>query len=154
MAGGRHFGGRFTYNGNNREELLCRESDAHCVAVNGQILDGERTLGQETCLLWLQRARSCCVGGGDLCAARVGDAGDELNAVQVYEGVGRAETLENGRVRQWSNQRLHEHWRLPLVSVEVALRRVGWLQTMLRDETNHAQPLAEIYWTILGERSS
>ena len=48
---------------------------------------------------------------------------------------GRAKTVENGRVRQWSNQWLHEHWWIPLVSVEVAVRRVGWLQAMLRDET-------------------
>ena len=58
---------------------------------------------------------------------------------------GRAKTVENGRVRQWSSQRLHEHWRIPPVSVEVAVTRVGWLQAMLRDETNHAQPLAEIF---------
>ena len=38
------------------------ESDAHCVAFNGQVLDGEGTLGQETCHLWLQGARSCGVG--------------------------------------------------------------------------------------------
>ena len=64
---------------------------------------------------------------------------------------GRAKTVENGRVRQWSNQRLHEHWRIPLVSVEVAVRRVGWLQAMLRDETNHAQPLAAIFGRFLGK---
>ena len=63
----------------------------------------------------------------------------------------RAKTVENGRVRQWSNQRLHEHWRIPLVSVEVAGRRVGWLQAMLRDETNHAQPLAAICGRFLGK---
>ena len=28
---------------------------------------------------------------------------------------GRAKTVEDGRVRQWSNQRLHEHWRIPAV---------------------------------------
>ena len=55
----------------------------------------------------------------------------------------RAKTVENGRVRQW--QRLHEHWRIPPVSVEVAVSRVGWLQAMLRDETNHAHPLAAIF---------
>ena len=55
-------------------------------ALSGQILDGEGTLGQETYHLWLQGAQSCRVGGGDLSVARVGDAGDQLNAVQVYEG--------------------------------------------------------------------
>ena len=46
-------------------------------------------------------------------------------------------------------QRLHEHRRIPLVSVEVAVRRVGWLQAMLRDETSHAQPLAAIFGRFL-----
>ena len=64
---------------------------------------------------------------------------------------GRAKTVENGRVGQWSNQRPHEHWRIPLVSVEVVVRRVGWLQAMLRDETNHAQLLAAIFGRFLGK---
>ena len=34
------------------------------------------------------------------------------------------------------------------------VRRVGWLQAVRRDETNHAQPLAAIFETIIGERSS
>ena len=81
-------------------------------------------------------------------------AGDQLNAVQVREG-DATRPCKNGR--EWtsetvSNQRLHEHWRIPHVSVEVAVRRGGWLQAMLRDETNHAQLLAAIFWTILGER--
>ena len=37
------------------------------------------------------------------------------------------------------------------VSVEVAVRRVGWLQAMLRDETNHAPPLAAIFGRLLGK---
>ena len=53
---------------------------------------------------------------------------------------GRAKTVENGRVRQW---------RIPLVSVEVAMRRVGRLQATLGDETNHAQPLAAIFGRFL-----
>ena len=63
----------------------------------------------------------------------------------------RAKMVENGRVRQWPNQRLHEHLRIPPVSVEVAVRRFGWLQAMLRDETNHAQPLAAIVGRFLGK---
>ena len=69
-----------------RKTALPKENDTHCVAFNGQILDGEGTLGPETCHLRLQGARSCRVGDGDLCVARVGDAGDQLNAVQIYEG--------------------------------------------------------------------
>ena len=69
---------------------------------------------------------------------------------------GCAKTVENGRVRQWSNQQSHEHWRILVVSVEVAVRRVGWLQAMLRDEMNHAQPLAAIFgrflWKVLEEK--
>ena len=41
---------------------LPKESDTHRVALNGQILDGEGTLGQETCHLRLQGARSRRVG--------------------------------------------------------------------------------------------
>ena len=52
-------------------------------------------------------------------------------------------------MRQWSNQRLDGHWRIPLVPVEVAVRRVGWLHTMLRDEKSHAQPLAAIFGRFL-----
>ena len=36
-------------------------------------------------------------------------------------------------------------------SVEVAVRRVGWLQAMLRDETSLAQPLAAIFGHFLGK---
>ena len=64
---------------------------------------------------------------------------------------GRAKTVDNGRVRQWSNQQLHEHWRIPPVSVEVAVRRVRWLQAMPRDELNHAQPHAAIFGRFLGK---
>ena len=63
---------------------------------------------------------------------------------------GRAKTVEDGRVRQWSNQRLHEHWRIPPFSVEVAVRRIGWLKAMLRDEANHAQALAAVFGRFLG----
>ena len=31
------------------------------------------------------------------------------------------------------------------------MRRVGWLQAMLRDDTNHAQPLAAIFGRFLGK---
>ena len=31
------------------------------------------------------------------------------------------------------------------------MRRVGWLQAMLRDETNHAQPRAAIFGRFLGK---
>ena len=63
---------------------------------------------------------------------------------------GRAKTVEDGRVRQWSNQRLHEHWRIPPFSVDVAVRRIGWLKAMLRDEANHAQALAAVFSRFLG----
>ena len=63
---------------------------------------------------------------------------------------GRAKTLEDGTVRQWSNQRLHEHWRIPPVSVEVAVKRIGWLKAMLRDEANHTLALAAICGRFLG----
>ena len=113
------------------------------MALNGQILDGEGTLGQESCHLSLQGARSCRVEM------------QEINSLLCkYMRVmprGRAKTVENGRVTQWSIQRLHEHWRIPPVSVEVVVRRVGWLQAMLRDETNHAQPLASIFGRFLGK---
>ena len=62
---------------------------------------------------------------------------------------GRAKTVGNGRVRQWSNQRLTRALAIPLVSV--AVRGVGWLQAMLRDETSHAQPLAAIFGRFLGK---
>ena len=117
------------------------------MAVHGQILDGEGPLGQETHHLQLQGARSGG-GGGDPYVARFEDARDQFGAVQVHES---AKTVENGRVRQWSNQRLHEHWPIPPVSVEVAVRRVGWLQAMLRDEKNHAQPPAAIFCRFLGK---
>ena len=68
---------------------------------------------------------------------------------------GRAKTVENGRVRPWvesgAPRALADS---PLFSVEVAVRRVAWLQAMLRDETNHAQPLDAIFGAILGERGS
>ena len=63
---------------------------------------------------------------------------------------GRAKTVEDGRVRQWSNQRNHEHWRIPPFTVEVAVRRIGWLKAMLRDEANHAQALAAVFGRFLG----
>ena len=50
---------------------LPKESDTHCVPLCGQILDGEGALGQETCDLWLHGARSCRVGGRDVCVALV-----------------------------------------------------------------------------------
>ena len=63
---------------------------------------------------------------------------------------GRAKKVEDGRERQWSNQRLHEHWRIPPFSVEVAVRRIGWLKAaMLRDEANHAQALAAVFGRFL-----
>ena len=37
-----------------------------------------------------------------------------------------------------------EHWRIPLVSVEVLVERVVWLLAMLLDETNHAQPRCDL----------
>ena len=63
---------------------------------------------------------------------------------------GRAKTVEDGTVRQWSNQRLHEHWRIPPVSVEVAEKRIGRLKAMLRDEANHTLALAAICGRFLG----
>ena len=57
--------------------------------------------------------------------------------------------VENGLVRQWSNQRQHEHWRFRLFLWRWRVRRVGWLQAMLRDETNHAQPVASIFGRFL-----
>ena len=65
-----------------------KEGDTHSVAVHGQILDGEGPLGQETHHLRLQGARSCGGGGGDLCVARFGDAGDQFSAVWVHESDG------------------------------------------------------------------
>ena len=64
---------------------------------------------------------------------------------------GRAKTVENGRVRQWSNQRFHEHWREPPVSVEVAVRRVGMVTC---DETKriNRNALAVIFGRFLGRR--
>ena len=38
------------------------------------------------------------------------------------------EDSEDGRVRQWSNQRLHENSRIPPFSVEVAMRRIAWAE--------------------------
>ena len=92
------------------------------MAVYGQILDGEGTLGHETHHFGLQGPRSCGCGGGNLRVARLGGA--EINSVLCnYMRVmlrGRAKTVENGRVRQWPNQRLHEHKRIPSVQ-----RRAG-----------------------------
>ena len=57
--------------------------------------------------------------------------------------------MGDGRVRQWSNQR--SHWRIPPFSVEVAVRRIGWLKAMLREEVNHAQALAAVFGRFLGK---
>ena len=132
---------------------LPKEGGSHCMAVYGQILDGEGTLGHETHHFWLQGPRSCGCGGGNLRVARLGDAGDLFSAVQLHES-NAPRTCQDGR--KWAssavaNQRLHEHWRIPPVSVEVAVRRFVWLQAMLRDETNHAQPLAAIFGRFLGK---
>ena len=78
VANARHLGGRFTWNGNNREELLCRKRAIRTAWVNGP-------LGQETHHLWLQSSWSCGVSSGDLCVARFGDEGDQLIAMQTHE---------------------------------------------------------------------
>ena len=49
VAGARHLGGRFTWMGNNREELLCRKRAVRTAWLSfGQILDGDGTFGKET----------------------------------------------------------------------------------------------------------
>ena len=154
VAGARHLGGRSTWNGNNLEELLCRKR-----AI--------RTAWLSTGRFWTVKGHwakkrvifGCKVLGAAVSAAETyawhESEMQEINSILCkYTRVmlrGRAKTVENGRVRQWSNQRLHEHWRIPPVSVEVAVRRVGWLQAMLRDGRNHAQLLAAIFGRFLGK---
>ena len=64
---------------------LPKEGGSHCMAVYGQILDGEGTLGHETHHFGLQGPRSCGCSGGNLRVARLGDAGDQFSAVQLHE---------------------------------------------------------------------
>ena len=154
VAGARHLGGRFTWNGNNREELLCGKR-----AVRTAWLSMGRFWTVKGHLATKRIIFGCKVLGAAVAAAETYAWHDsemqEINSVLCnYMRVmlrGRAKTVENGRVRQWPNQRLHEHWRIPPVSVEVAVRRFVWLQAMLRDETNHAQPLAAIFGRFLGK---
>ena len=154
VAGARHLGGRLTWNGNNREELLCRKR-----AVRTAWLSMGRFWTVKGHWATKRIIFGCKVLGAAVAAAETYAWHDsevqEINSVLCnYMRVmlrGRAKTVENGRVRQWPNQRLHEHWRIPRVSVEVAVMRFGWLQAMLRDETNHAPPLAVIFGRFLGK---
>ena len=133
---------------------LPKESDTHCVAVDGQILDGEGTLGQETCHLWLQGARSCGVGGGDLCVARFGDAGDQLSALQVHES-DASRPCKNGG--EWTSETVLES-AAPRALADSACFSGGGCEEsgvaagVLRDETNHAQSLAAIFGRFLEKR--
>ena len=153
-AGARHLGRRFTWNGNNREELLCRER-----AIRTAWLPMGRFWTVEGHWTKKRVIFGCKVLGAAVSAAET-YAWRESEMQEINSKLckcmrmmlrDRAKTVENGRVRQWSNQRRHEHWRIPLVSVEVVVRRVGWLQAMLRDETNHAQLLAAILGRFLGK---
>ena len=86
--------------------------------------------------------------------ARVGDAGDQLFAVQVYEG-DAPRPCKNGR--EWTSETVVES-AAPRALADSAcfcggVRRVGWLQAVLRDETNHAQPLAVILGRFLEKGS-
>ena len=160
VAGARHLGGRFTWNGNNWEELLCRQRAIRAAWLSmGRFWTVKGHWAKKRVIF------GCKVFGAAVSAAETDPWQEsemqEINSMLCkYMRVmlrGRAKTVENGRVRQWLNQWLHEHWRIPLVLVEVTVMRVEWLQTMLRDETNHAQPLAAIFGRflvkeVLGEK--
>ena len=128
-----------------------KESDTHSVAVHGQILDGEEPLAQEMHHLWLQGARSCSVGRRDLCVARFGDAGDQCSAVSVHES-DAPKPCKNGGER--ASAAVVESAAPPALAdsscIGVAVRRVGWLQAMLRDES--CATASCDFWLLLGER--
>ena len=153
VAGARHLGGRFTWNGNNREELLCRKRAIRTAWLSmGKFWTVKGHWAKKRIIF------GCKVLGAAVSAAETFAWHDsemkEINSLLCkYMRVmlrGRAKTVEDGRVRQWSNQRLHEHRRIPPFSVEVAVRRIGWLKAMLRDEANHAQALAAVFGRFLG----
>ena len=84
--------------------------------------------------------------------ARFGDEGDQLIAVQIHESDASRTCEDSGR---WESEAVVEstftrNWRIPPFSVEVAVRRIGWLKAMLRDEANHAQALAAVFGRFLG----
>ena len=128
VAGARHLGGRFTWNGNNREELLCRRRAIRTAWLSmGKFWTVEGHWAKKRIIF------GCKVLGAAVSAAETYAWHDsemkEINSLLCkYMRVmlrGRAKTVEDGRVRQWSSQRLHEHWRIPLFSVEVAWMAEG-----------------------------
>ena len=154
VAGARHMSGRFTWNGNNREELLCRKRAIRTAWLSmGRFWTVKGHWAKKRVIF-----RCKVLGAAESAAETYAWHESEMQEIKTmlckYMRVmlrGRAKTVEHGRVGQGSNQRLHEHWRIPLVSLEVAVRRVGWLQAMLLDETDHAQPLAAIFGRSLGK---
>ena len=145
VAGARHLGGRFTWSGNNREELLCRKRAIRTAWLSmGRFWTVKGHWAKKRIIF------GCKVLGAAVAAAEThawhGSEMQEINSVLCrYMRV-----MLRGRART-SNQRLHEHWRVPPASVKVAVKRVGWLHAMLRDETNHAPPPAAIFGRFLGK---
>ena len=111
VAGARHLGGRFTWNGNNRRNCSVEKAirtewlsmgnfwtvKGHC--AKKRIIFGCKVLGAE-------------VSAAETFAWHDSEMKEINSLLCKYMRVmlrGRAKTVEDGRVRQWSNQRLHEH---------------------------------------------
>ena len=143
-------------NGSNREELLCRQRAMRTAWLSMDRFWTVKGHWAKKRVIFGCKVLGAAVSAAETYACHESEMQEINSMLCKYMRVmlrGRAKkTVENGRVRQWSNQRLHEHWRIPPVSVEVAVRRVGWLQAMLRDETSHAQPLAAIFGRPLGKQ--
>ena len=116
VAGARHLGGRFTWNGNNREDLLCRKRAVRTAWLSmGRFWTVKGHWAKKRIIF------GCKVLGAAVAVAETYAWHDsemqEINSVLCnYMRVmlrGRAKTVENARVRQWPNQRLHEHKRIP-----------------------------------------
>ena len=128
VAGARPLGSRFTWNGNNREELLCRKR-----AI--------RTAWLSIGKFWTVKghwAKKRIIFGCKV-------LGTAVSAAETY-------AWHDSEMKE-INSLLCKYMRVMLIppfSVEVAVRRIGWLKAMLWDEANHAQALAAVFGRFFG----
>ena len=99
VAGARHLGGRFTWNGNNREELLCRERAIRTAWLPmGRFWTVEGHWAKKRVIVGC-KVLGAAVSAAETCAWHESEM-QEINAVQVHEG-DATRPCKNGR--EWTS---------------------------------------------------
>eukprot|EP00971_Amphidinium_carterae_P027124 534751-Amphidinium_carterae.2 len=62
-----------------------------------------------------------------------------------------ADCRTQGVFKTWSNARVFAYWRIAPTSVELAMRRLSWLQSMARNPDVHAQTVAALFGQMAAE---